>query len=247
MNLKKITIVTVCFNAEDTIKETIESVISQKSATFEYIIIDGNSTDKTKSIIEEYKKKYNINYISEDDNGIYDAMNKGIDIATGEYIFFLNSGDVFYDKLVLKDLEFKLTEDNSIDVLYGNIAIKDGNKKKICMYSDFKVNPISFCRELMICHQCIFIKREALKKNKFDTKYLICADRKQLIELMKNKYKFQYIDRTISVYDNNGFSENNKDKMRNEAKKIMYEEFGVYARVIFLLRKITSIKYKFKK
>ena len=94
-------------------------------------LIDGNSTDKTKNIIERYIKKHNITYVSKDDARIYDAMNKGIDIATGEYIFFLNSGDIFYDEIVLKDLELKLTENNNIDMLYGNIEIKDGNNKKI--------------------------------------------------------------------------------------------------------------------
>lgn len=236
----KITVVTVCFNAEETIKETIESVLSQKNVNIEYLIVDGNSTDKTKKIIEEYVRDNNIRYISEDDDGIYDAMNKAIELAEGEYIIFLNSGDIFYDNLVLKDVELQLKKDTEIDVLYGDVQLSRNNEKTLYSYSDFKINAMFFCRELMICHQSIFIKREILKKYKFDTKYIICADRKQIIKLMKDKYKFQYIDRVISIYDCNGFSEKNMNLLRKEAKKILYEEFGLYARIVFLLRFIKN-------
>lgn len=242
----KITVVTVCFNAEETIKETIESVISQKNVNIEYVIVDGNSTDKTKKIIEEYVKDNSIKYISENDDGIYDAMNKGIELAEGEYIIFLNSGDVFYDNLVLKDVESKLKKDIEIDVLYGNVELDKNGEKTLYSYSNFKIDAMFFCRELMICHQCIFIRREILKKYKFDTKYIICADKKQIIKLMKNKYKFQYFDRVISIYDCNGFSEKNINLLRKEAKEIIYEEFGLYARIIFLLRFIKNSLNKIK-
>lgn len=120
---KKITVVTVCFNASETIKSTIESVLNQNYYDFEYVIVDGKSKDDTYKIVESYDKKFeekNIKYMhnSEKDNGIFDAMNKAANIANGEWIIYMNADDTFYDNSVLSNIS-KYLKDNA-DVVYGN-------------------------------------------------------------------------------------------------------------------------------
>ncbi|HDY89306.1 MAG TPA: glycosyltransferase, partial [bacterium] len=119
-----LSIITVTYNAEACLEKTIQSVINQTYKNIEYIIIDGGSSDKTLSIIKKYKKY--IKYcISEPDKGIYDAMNKGIKIAKGDYINFLNAGDFYYENNVLSYLFDNL--DKSVDLLYGDSYLIDQN------------------------------------------------------------------------------------------------------------------------
>ena len=122
----KITVVTVCLNAEKTIQNTIESVLNQTYQDIEYIIMDGKSTDKTVEIVEKYKNDSKINFISEKDNGLYKAMNKATKISSGEYIVFLNSGDTFCDNTVIADLVPYL----HADIVYGN-AIRIYKNQKV--------------------------------------------------------------------------------------------------------------------
>jgi len=125
----KITIITVCYNASSTIGETIKSVINQSYKNLEYIIIDGESTDGTKEIIENYKKIFPIIYISEKDNGIYDAMNKGLDLATGDYLNFMNADDYFFNNTVVEEVVPFLNK--QYDIVYGNMEVRYKNFKFI--------------------------------------------------------------------------------------------------------------------
>ena len=126
-----ITIITVCLNAENIIDETIQSVINQSYKFIEYIIIDGNSTDRTVSLIQDKMAQYPILFISEPDNGIYDAMNKGIKLAKGDFIQFLNAGDVLADEYVIENVVSEL-ELNRHCIYYGNIIYRypEGKTKK---------------------------------------------------------------------------------------------------------------------
>ena len=117
----KLSIVTICYNAESEIEKTILSVSKQLFKDYEYIIVDGKSNDKTMDIIERYSDKIDT-IISEPDNGIYDAMNKGIDCAKGKWTIFLNAGDYFYNDEVLLKLFTKLDIYENIDVAYGNYS-----------------------------------------------------------------------------------------------------------------------------
>ena len=119
----KISIITVTFNCQNTICKTIESVISQTYNKIEYIIIDGNSTDNTKCLINNYKENIS-HFISEIDNGIYDAINKGIKISTGDFIILLHSGDIFFNKLTIENSVKEISINKNIDIFFSNIHFK---------------------------------------------------------------------------------------------------------------------------
>ena len=213
MENKKISIVTVVYNSFINIEDTILSVINQNYKNIEYIIIDGDSTDGTKEIIRKHNE--NISYwISEPDNGIYDAMNKGIKVSNGDWILFLNAGDLFYNYNVLSKVNLEM---NNCDVIYGKTAIKQKNGDLLIrnyypLKMDWKVIPY--------CHQSVFIKSIFLKEILFETKYNIAADYNQYFKLKTKKLKFKPINEIISIYDMNGLSSLNNKKLLSEYKKI---------------------------
>lgn len=203
MNKPKFTIITVSYNSEKEIENTILSVINQTYSFIEYIIIDGGSTDDTIDIIKKYSDKITY-WISEPDKGIYDAMNKGIKKATGKWINFMNCGDTFYDKYVIENV-FNQTSENS-DIIYGNTNliypfgsyILKGDK----MVSDKQYMPF--------CHQSSFTKSNLMKRHGYDCKYKICADRNFFYTTYRNHAKYEYVDIIISNYEaESGISANN--------------------------------------
>ncbi len=164
--MKKITVITVTYNAEAYIKDTVESVLMQKYSNLEYIVIDGMSSDNTVSIVERYKPK--IKVISERDNGIYDAMNKGVDIATGDYVLFLQAGDLLQDGILERLSVF--FENNTCALIYGNAGIKNG----LILGGEF--DKIRIMKE-NISQQAIFYSRNIFDKlGKHDIKYNVHAD-----------------------------------------------------------------------
>jgi glycosyltransferase involved in cell wall biosynthesis len=218
-NMPLITVITVVYNGEKTLEETILSVVNQTYKSIEYIIIDGNSTDRTVDIIKDYDRRIKngeypnifFKWISEPDNGIYDAMNKGIDIATGEWINFMNSGDSFYTITIIEE----------IFTTYINAGVIYGNTYKI--YSHFsRVEKPSELRKikkaLPFCHQSSFINYEFIK-NKFDLKYKYVADDDLFYKLYKNNVKFVFIDIIIAKYEGSyGFSS-------SHVKNSLYENY----------------------
>lgn len=195
----KITIITVTYNCQDSIEETMSSVINQTYKNIEYLIIDGGSLDGTISIINKFKNKISF-FISEKDEGIYDAMNKGIKIATGEWILFLNSGDIFFSNSVVSDIKWQSIS-NHFAVVYGNTLVKNNYGEKV-------IDSIkSKCKEMPFCHQSVFVRSSILKKKPFNTRYKIAADYDFFYNLHKEKYKYFYIPYVISIYDGvNGIS-----------------------------------------
>jgi glycosyltransferase involved in cell wall biosynthesis len=214
MGTPKLSIITVCYNAINFIGETIESVLGQSYIeNVEYILIDGGSTDGTYEVIHGFGSQID-KIVHESDKGIYDAMNKGVSLASGEYVFFLNAGDKFYSSDTLEKLSSSLKDG---DVIYGNtcLRIKDGPEKIINYFSldkDWKVIPY--------CHQSVFIRRSLLLDYVFDLNFKIAADFNQYHQLKNQKVKFKSIDQTISIYDNTGFSSLNHRKLLQEYRKI---------------------------
>lgn len=225
----KITIVTVCMNCEKEIVPTIKSIESQTYSDFEYIIVDGKSKDKTVQIANELTSNINnVKIISEEDKGIYDAMNKAVKLAKGEYVFYLNAGDSFVDNKVLEKVSEHLND--NADIYYGNVK-----KEDIIEQYPFKINKFNLIyREKMICHQAIFAKRELLEKYPFDYKtFRICADRDWLIRVKEKGITSKYMkDILIADYDCNGVS-SSYNKFQKESLEIG-KKYGGYFAIIFI-------------
>lgn len=195
--MPKISIVTINRNNAEGLEKTIRSVIEQVYDNYEYIIIDGASSDSSIDIIKKYSNSIGY-WISEPDKGVYDAMNKGASIATGDWICFMNSGDVFCNKEVLQNV---FVEDQNLvlasDVIYGDTVLVTHSVKFVPRIAPLE----SILIDKPFCHQSCFVKTSLQKEYKFDLRYKICADHAFFLSLYKNKYRFNYINRLISNFD----------------------------------------------
>ena len=207
----KITVVTVCYNAVDTIERTILSVINQTYSNIEYIVIDGSSSDGTVDIIKKYSDRMS-KWVSEADNGIYDAMNKGTDLATGEWINFMNAGDLFVNEQVIADIVPVLRD--GYDVVFGNTILTTGHSNKFWKgwYRDNTIPEF--------CHQSSFILTRTMRQYRYATKYIIAADTDFFYRLYKNKGTFYYVDTDVSLSNMNGLSSNNRAIVYREACEV---------------------------
>lgn len=198
----KFTIVTVCYNAQQIIEKTILSVLSQQYDNVEYIIIDGNSSDHTLSIINKYHNQIST-IVSEPDKGIYDAMNKGIKIASGDYINFMNAGDTFVDDEVLTNIS-SIIIDNDKDVYFGDEirCYKWGKVLSQGKYFSKKSKGLPFG------HQSSFVRTSLLKDRPFNTSFKILADQESMTQLFKANKTFMHIRQPIAYYDMYGLSNN---------------------------------------
>ncbi len=199
MTSKTFTIVTVTYNAEDLLEQTIKSVIKQDFKDIEYIIIDGKSTDKTLDIIKKYEK-YISYWISEKDEGIYDAMNKAIEKATGSYINFLNAGDIFSSSDVLS-LVAKEFNDN-IDFVYGGVnLIQNGN-----IVESIDALDLSYIwKEMPLCSQSLFVKTSLAKLYKFEQMHRVNGDLDFILKLYTNSHAYKIIPKPLSDFLLGGF------------------------------------------
>lgn len=212
-----ISIVTVVLNDPVGLEKTIQSVINQEYQNKEYIIIDGGSREDTLKVIKKYEK-YIDYWISEKDQGIYDAMNKGIYLSKGEWISFMNAGDIFVDNYVLTNI-FQNVDLNGIDIIYGNTLVKDN----ITSYIEKSYeNPSTILKKMIACHQSIFVQKKVYEKFKFDTTYKIAADYDFFLKCYLNDCKFKHIDIYVSEYDLDGFSNNNRIKTSKEYLRIVF-------------------------
>lgn len=207
----RLSIITVNFNNGDGLEKTIKSVIQQRYKDYEYIIIDGASKDNSVKIIQKYSGKIDY-WVSEPDKGIYDAMNKSIAVAKGDYCIFMNSGDCFYDDNVLNNI-FK-TINSDVDFIAGNYCVEGIIKKapsQVTAMTLFKTLDTS------ICHQALFTKREILINNPYQTEYKIVADFvNQFHSLVINNASYKYVDITICNVEPNGLSAVNYQRLASE-------------------------------
>lgn len=215
INNVKLSIITINYNNKTGLKRTIDSVISQTWRDFEWIIIDGGSTDGSKELIEQYQQDFSY-WCSEPDKGIYNAMNKGIAQALGEYLIFMNSGDRFYDELILENI-FK--ENLHGDVVYGECLQTDGKKELLVTYP----HQVDFEFFLMwnICHQAMLIKSSILKKCGFDENYKLLGDWAQWLKIAYEGAEFQYINYIVCRFEVGGVSGTNKENVMCEYKRMI--------------------------
>lgn len=220
-NFPKITVVTVTYNAEQYLEQTIKSVIEQDYPNIEYIIIDGASSDGTVDIIKKYEK-YISYWISEPDSGIYDAMNKGIDVASGEWINFMNAGDSFSGKDILNTIFYKTYD---VSVLYSDSYYINKDFEIIGEHKASKLEEF-FISKMPFIHQSSFIKKDIISKFLFRTDYKLASDFDLFCKLYLQKYKFEYLPNIkISNFLIGGIHTFNMIKYTSEALTSLVAEY----------------------
>lgn len=225
--MKKLSIVTITYNAEKTLEQTLKSVNEQTYADIEHIIVDANSSDKTLDLIRRFEND-KMKWISEPDNGLYDAMNKGIRMATGDYICFLNAGDTFFAANTVETVMYSVNRATQLpDILYGETAIVD-NKGAFLHMRRLKapdnLNWKSFKQGMVVCHQAFFVKREQVEE--YDTSYRFSSDFDWSIRLMKKSTNIYNTHKILINYLNEGVTTANRKASLIERYRIMANHYG---------------------
>lgn len=240
-----VSIVTVVLNGERTLERTIQSVINQTYDNIEYIIVDGGSSDGTIDIIKKYEKYlayWTIGLV----RGIYDQMNEGIDLASGDIICFLNSDDLFYDNNVLEVVTKEFKKDEKVGIVYGCTEY----------FSDFagvkyikgkKMNCLELWKGMSICHQSMLYRKQLFNVlGKYDTRFKIVADHEFLLRFLKRRgehgYKDVFINNVISKYSIHGISAKKLFSTLKESKQVsdLYFDKTFYHKFYF---KLQSARY----
>ena len=216
----KISIITVCYNSATTIEKTILSVASQTYANIEYIIVDGNSKDNTLEILKKHENKI-LKWISEPDKGLYDAMNKGIAMATGDLIGILNSDDTFHSNTVIEDI-VNFHRKNDIEASVGNIVQHRENGKIVRLYSSKYWNPEKLTIGFMPPHPSIFFKKDLFNKfGNYDLGFKIGADYELITRFfLKNKITWMYSGITTTAMLVGGLSSSGTSSYKLITKEI---------------------------
>jgi len=233
-NAPLISVIIVVYNAENELEETLISVVNQKYSTIELIVIDGGSTDGTLKILEKYNSKITF-WKSEPDKGIYDAMNKAVKIAKGDWIYFLGAGDILFN--VLHEIADNLLDPSYI--YYGDVYRKDLHKIYDGEFTSFKLAVNN------ICHQAIFYPAIVFKKYHFETRYKALADHNLNMQCFGDKeIHFSYLPKLLSIYEGEGFSKVNsvdheffRDKIKIIQKNFSFTVY-CYARLRRFIGKI---------
>lgn len=240
----KVSIITVGFNSAKTIEGTIESVLNQDYPDIEYIVVDGGSTDGTVQIIERYQNRIS-KWISEKDHGMYDAMNKGIAMATGDVIGILNSDDVYINTHVISDL-MALMQAKKTQVVFADLILVDQNDdNKILRYYDSgHFHPNKFQYGWMPAHPTVFVKRELYDVvGPFSTTYQIAADYEMLIRILAiQRARYAYLPKPVVRMRSGGASTAGLSRNWILNKEIVRacRENGIYSNLAMLLLKIPA-------
>lgn len=225
--MNKISIITVNFNDKIGLKKTIHSVVEQTFQDYEFIVIDGGSTDGSKELILEYSDRISY-WVSENDKGVFHAMNKGIKIATGDFVIFMNGGDRFNSNSVLEEILPEL--DGQFDIYYGNNYKESPNSKRLKTYP--KKLKFSFFYSSSINHQSTFIRKSLFEEHfYYNENFKIASDWEFFVYVICYKnVPYKYLKKTIAVYDFTGISSNPKfsELFQNEKLQSIQKYFPAF-------------------
>ena len=224
-----ISIITITFNAQETLKPTMESVCSQSFRDYEHIIVDGASKDDTLKIARSYE---GVRILSEPDRGLYDAMNKGLHLAKGEYVIFLNSGDTFHSEDTLE--KYALYAKAGADIIYGDTLIVDSDRNILGPrhYNvPEKLTHKSFAKGMLICHQAFMVRLELAPD--YDLKYRFSADYDWTIKCIANSIPDNCVNLNCITIDylSDGLTDKNKRKSLIERYHVMADHYGTAAAI----------------
>lgn len=240
-NAPLISVITVVFNAEDLIEDTVKSILEQTYPNIEYIIIDGGSTDGTVRKVNRFRHKLKY-FVSEADKGIYDAMNKGILAAKGDWIIFINAGDYFFSNDTVSQAVKKM--DRSSDIFFGGVEIDYAKFSRF----EFPGSPRNLWRGMQFSHQSVFVKLSYHQKNLYNINNKITADLEFLYTAYSNKIKFKKINLIISRVTIGGISESSRYKtIKSSCGAICGKEIKPLIRFFYLLLLLSLIFKKFMK
>ena len=242
----RISIITVCYNRKATIEKTIKSVLEQKYSNIEYIIIDGNSSDGTKEIIEYYRDKIS-KYISEPDKGMYDAINKGLQLATGDVIGLMHSDDEFYDENAISKIAARFVFNPKTDGVYGDgIYVSNDTEERLIrnrIGGAFSLQKVK--SGWLPLHPTVYLKKSIIEKHGlYNLDFKIASDTEFLLRyLYKYRIKMDYINAYIVKMRMGGMSTNAK-----RAFEVLYEDYKIYkyhgltAFLVVFLKKFIALR-----
>jgi len=240
-----VTVVTVCYNAVKGLEKTIPSVLGQENVDVEYVVVDGGSIDGTLKLIKKYENS--LVWISEKDAGIYDAMNKAIGMATGEWICFMNAGDFFVNNHVLSEVSPYLKR-LELQVVYGNIIrVFNNHRERKYPIRNERADAVDFMIG-NIDHQAAFIRRNLfMKYGLYDVQYRLAADHYFFLKAVGvGREKFKYVDIDVAYFMMDGRSTHSVEKYKQEKEAMYNREFGTcypYMRELSEYRASAILRY----
>lgn len=224
-----LSIITVTFNARDTIAPTLRSVVEQSMTDWELIIVDGASTDNTLQIVEQFNISH-LKVVSEKDRGIYDAMNKGLKLATGRYVLFLNAGDSFHNGDVLQRFASAALANPGAGLIYGQTVVVDANRNVVAprhLTAPEVLTLQSFANGMLVCHQAFFALRELAVP--YELRYTLSADYLWCLEILKKSKLNVYLGpEPIIDFLDGGATTKNHVKSLKQRFEIMCRNFGTF-------------------
>lgn len=229
-----VSIITICRNEAGSIAETFHSVLSQSFSDVEYIVIDGASTDGTSRIVESYANRLAY-WVSEPDRGIYNAMNKGIRKAKGDYLAFLNGGDRFYTNDTLLKV---FAVPHNADILYGDIFKETSGIIRFCEMASFKPNA-GYLFSHTIYHQASFVRRDLFERiGLYDESYRISGDLEFFKRaIIKNHATTEYLPMVIAIFNTNGISSDPRHKAtkKREDSRARFTSYGFLGYMLYMI------------
>ena len=235
----KLSVITVTFNAGKTLEKTMLSVLEQTCHDYEYLIVDGNSSDDTMSIVKDFKERASkgefgidseqLRWVSETDRGLYDAMNKALKLAEGEFVWFINAGDKVYSTDTFQQVVDAIDRNPEADVVYGQ-AVIIGQDDEV-LGERHRIAPANLTKKslldgLVVCHQSVVVRRSIAPQ--YDLQYKLTADYDWMCRVLEVSRKNVFIDGYLSKFQTAGLSSQRRKQSLKERYVIMKRHFGLF-------------------